>query len=72
MNKTVDGFAFNETTGDLRTTGPFDYESSKKFFILIFMAFDNGIVKRNATQQLEIAVQVRFHHLSFNSIVQKT
>ena len=58
MNTSVAEFVFDTTTGDLNTTMPFDFESPKNHFILVIMAHDNGKERRNATQALEIAVQV--------------
>ena len=58
MNTTVAEFRFDETTGELNSTSPFDYESSRNHFLLIFLAHDNGMEKRNISQTLEIVVQV--------------
>lgn len=59
MNSSAKRFSFDEKTGELNTTGPFDYESSIKWFYLIFTVFDHGSKQRNATQILEVAVQVQ-------------
>ena len=58
MNRTAAEFLFDEATGELNSTSPFDYESSKNHFLLIFLAHDNGKEKRNISQTLEIVVQV--------------
>ena len=58
LNATVPEFLFDASTGDLNSTSSFDHESTRNYFILMFMAHDSGEEQRNATQTLEIVVQV--------------